>query len=383
MNGIPFKKLLSTIGSLLSVAVLAGSYYHQLQTTSVEFMNDKEVKFSKHLEDADREIASDDAEVVEQSDKNDKEQIRVQEVLCDEHNKGLINGKWEVRTYTDVYGKPEDLTERQLKVKIKCVGKGRVILNNDPNQNYWISLWHQNGRLALFNSVDGGHEIIEAFKVPQPRRTTAKVSTYSSNALSVPRPHADANYGVSELMLKDFQPGEKFANVPKSQIHADMRLVGGTVISNMNVTVNGNIVLSLGDCALSENGVFACSSDQNTEELVAGIFYDGNTLRITQGSELKGAVIIFQSSESASESPSESPTEAPEYNPIVENGTPSMPLVEQSNPAQAQRQVDNENQIVSAPVDQMSDEEKQEAQEQEAQMRNQLAQNPVQDLSAI
>lgn len=80
-----------------------------------------------------------------------------------------VNGNWEITrivgsdevvTY-DKFNNPED-SKKVIKVPMKLVGTSRVMVNNDQDLVYNISLLSDFGTIAIFKKMGNGFEIIEA-----------------------------------------------------------------------------------------------------------------------------------------------------------------------------------------------------------------------------
>lgn len=89
-------------------------------------------------------------------------------------NQELINGKWEIRRIkaaddTIVYDKVGSYEDRNksIVVDFSLIGTSTVMVDNDANQVFKISLMTDYDTIALFKIMDDGYEILEAKKVPE------------------------------------------------------------------------------------------------------------------------------------------------------------------------------------------------------------------------
>lgn len=98
----------------------------------------------------------------------------VQYLPFNSKNQDLINGKWEIRRIkaaddTVIYDKISSYEDRNksIIVDFNLIGTSTVMLDNDSNQVFKISLMTDYNTIAVFKVMDDGYEILEAKKVPE------------------------------------------------------------------------------------------------------------------------------------------------------------------------------------------------------------------------
>lgn len=164
-------KLIAALLGLGSLVVFAGTL-SDLRLYSDVFMDTVEIEVPSKVGrvETQRFVASSEI----------KDLPAVQYLPFNSKNQDLINGKWEIRRIKDADGQVvfdkigayED-RNKSIVVDFGLIGTSTVMVDNDVNQVFKISLMTDYDTIALFKIMDEGYEILEAKKVPEVRKESA------------------------------------------------------------------------------------------------------------------------------------------------------------------------------------------------------------------
>jgi uncharacterized protein YbcI len=273
MKVLTSKKALITLLSLGSV-VIAGT---------IKDINSRRVSSfhaAEELTPSERNLASD-------SEAGQK--IALTKVTLDQAFK--INGNWEV---TRIIGSDEVVTfdknhnpedaKKMIRVPMKLIGTSKVMINNDPELVYNISLLSDFGTIAIFKQMGKGQEILEA-------RFIKETKTQEKLAVS----------DEVELVLERALNQSKSAKVlTGSEVSGEMTLskksIEGLSVSLTNT--NGEVQnIEISSAQLMDGGSF--KADVGDEEVSGVVFNngkDGYRLSFVTG-PLAGAMLNFVTKE--------------------------------------------------------------------------------------
>nr|BDT30277.1 hypothetical protein BHI3_37430 [Bacteriovorax sp. HI3] len=266
MKVLTSKKAIIAILSLGSV-VLAGT---------IKDINSRTVSRKHALEElpVERSLASDVAPSM---------RIAVMRVEMSEAFK--VNGKWEITrivgsdevvTY-DKLNNPED-SKKNIVVPLKLVGTSSVMVNNDRDLVYKISLLSDFGTIAIFKKMGNGFEIIEARMI---REKKAEVAVAEEVELVLERA---LNQSKSNKILSGSDISGEMTLTKKS--------IEGLSVSLTNT--NGEVQnIDIASAQLLDGGSF--KADVDGEEVSGVIFNngkDGYRLSFVTG-PLAGAMLNF------------------------------------------------------------------------------------------
>ena len=266
MKVLTSKKAIIAILSLGSV-VLAGT---------IKDINSRTVSRKHALEElpVERGLASDVAPSM---------RIAIMKVEMSEAFK--VNGKWEITrivgsdevvTY-DKLNNPED-SKKNIVVPLKLVGTSSVMVNNDRDLVYKISLLSDFGTIAIFKKMGNGFEIIEARMI---REKKAEVAVAEEVELVLERA---LNQSKSNKILSGSDISGEMTLTKKS--------IEGLSVSLTNT--NGEVQsIDIASAQLLDGGSF--KADVDGEEVSGVIFNngkDGYRLSFVTG-PLAGAMLNF------------------------------------------------------------------------------------------
>lgn len=266
MKVLTSKKAIIAILSLGSV-VLAGT---------IKDINSRTVSRKHALEElpVERSLASDVAPSM---------RIAVMRVEMSEAFK--VNGKWEITrivgsdevvTY-DKLNNPED-SKKNIVVPLKLVGTSSVMVNNDRDLVYKISLLSDFGTIAIFKKMGNGFEIIEARMI---REKKAEVAISEEVELVLERA---LNQSKSSKILSGSDISGEMTLTKKS--------IEGLSVSLTNT--NGEVQsIDIASAQLLDGGSF--KADVDGEEVSGVVFNngkDGYRLSFVTG-PLAGAMLNF------------------------------------------------------------------------------------------
>lgn len=204
-----------------------------------------------------------------------------------------IDGEWEVVrivgsdevvTY-DKVNNPED-AHKKIIVPMKLIRTSEVMVNNDQGLVYKISLLSDFGTIAIYKTINGGQEILEAKRVPKVKEEVAVSEEV-------------------ELVLERALNQSKSAKIlTGSEATGEMTLTKGS-IEGLTVSLtntNGEVQnIDIASAQLMDGGSF--KADVGDEE-VAGVVFnngkDGYRLSFVTG-PLAGAMLNFVTKEALSE----------------------------------------------------------------------------------
>jgi hypothetical protein len=308
-------KLMMTMFLLGSVVVVGGTLrdYH---FNSNEFMLDNEIKVSRRLDDqpSKRIVAS-----------AERELPAAQYLPFNDLNKAQVDGKWEIikihNTSKEVLFDTTRSEDKDVKliVELQMIGTSLVRIDGDTGLEFDISLLHESGQtIALFRSIDGTYEIIEAKKyiVKQVASTPVSSSVQrlmeesgfeDNRAQLAPQQMISQKQGVQigqdfDLVLERALDPNSSKEVQRgdSVLSGSVSLLGGN-IENLSATLfrgtDKEKSLEIGFAQVNDGGQF--NFDENGE-VVSGILTnngrDGFRIRIATGS-FAGAMLNFVTAE--------------------------------------------------------------------------------------
>jgi len=197
-----------------------------------------------------------------------------------------IDGEWEVTriigadevvTY-DKVNNPED-ANKTIKVPMKLIRTSEIMVNNDPGLIYKISLLSDFGTIAIYKTINGGQEILEAKRVKKAVKKEAAVSEEIELVLE-----RALNQTKSNKILTG------------SEVSGEMTLTKGSIegLSVSLTNTNGEVQnIEISSAQLMDGGSF--KADVGDEE-VAGVVFnngkDGYRLSFVTG-PLAGAMLNF------------------------------------------------------------------------------------------
>lgn len=231
-----------------------------------------------------------------------------------------IDGEWEVTrivgsdevvTY-DKINNPED-AHKKIIVPMKLVRTSEVMVNNDRGLVYKISLLSDFGTIAIYKTINGGQEILEAKRVKKEKVEEAAISE------------------EVELVLERALNQSKSTKIlTGSEVSGEMTLTKGS-IEGLTVSLtntNGEVQnIEIASAQLMDGGSF--KADVGDEE-VAGVVFnngkDGYRLSFVTG-PLAGAMLNFVTKEALSEMENKTNEANDDY---IAN-EPSVEAMEQQN----------------------------------------------------
>lgn len=173
----------------------------------------------------------------------------VQYLPFNAENQELINGKWEIRRIkaaddTIVYDKVGSYEDRNksIVVDFSLIGTSTVMVDNDANQVFKVSLMTDYDTIALFKVMDDGHEILEAKKAPETK-------TVDTSQVAVAEKKSEEE--VNGLRLKE---------------NVDLRLERALFPSKTSELLKGDKIRG-----------YVSLIDGNIENLSAAIYYDNRS----------------------------------------------------------------------------------------------------------
>lgn len=272
MKVLTSKKAIIAILGLGSV-VLAGT---------IKDINSRTVNRARALEElvpAERSLASDVGVA---------QRIAVMRVEMSQAYK--INGNWEITRIVgsdevvtfDKLNNPED-SKKTIKVPMRLVGTSKVMINNDQELVYNISLLSDFGTIAIFKKMGNGFEIIEARMIVEKKQ---EVVVQSDEV---------------ELVLERALNQAKSSKIlTGSEVQGEMVLTKKS-IEGLNVSLtntNGEVQsIEISSAQLMDGGSF--KADVDGEEVSGVVFNngkDGYRLSFVTG-PLAGAMLNFVTSE--------------------------------------------------------------------------------------
>ena len=210
--------------------------------------------------------------------------IAVMKVTMSEAYK--IDGEWEVtriiasdeRVTYDKINNPED-ADKTIKVPMKLIRTSEVMVNKDSGLVYKISLLSDFGTIAIYKTINGGQEILEAKRV----KKVVKKAAASSEEIEL----------VLERALNQTKSNKILTG---SEVSGEMTLTKGSIegLSVSLTNTNGEVQnIEISSAQLMDGGSF--KADVGDEE-VAGVVFnngkDGYRLSFVTG-PLAGAMLNF------------------------------------------------------------------------------------------
>ena len=279
MKVLTTKKVFIVAMSLASV-LLAGTIKdinsRSVNLVSVEFEESSSVE---------RSLAS--------KDQDDRPRIANMKVEMNEAFK--INGEWEI---TRIVGSDKMVTfdkinnhedaNKTIKVPMKLIQTSKVMVNNDPGLVYRISLLSDFGTIAIYKTINGGQEILEARRVKK-----------------AAKPYKGLVNGEIELVLERALNQAKSNKIlTGSEIFGEMTLTKKSIegLSVSLTNTNGEVQnIEISSAQLMDGGSFR--ADVGDEEVSGVVFNngkDGYRLSFVTG-PLAGAMLNFVTKEAIEE----------------------------------------------------------------------------------
>ncbi|MCO4794038.1 MAG: hypothetical protein KC493_10010 [Bacteriovoracaceae bacterium] len=299
-------KILMTLVLTGSVVVIAGTF-RDFHFNSNEFMLDDEIKVSRRLDDPSKRIVA----------SAERELPSAQYLAFNDSNKIKVDGKWEIikihntskETLFDL--QREEDKDLKIIVDLEMVGTSLVRVDGDRGLEFDISLLHESGNtIALFRSIDGTYEVIEAKKhkmavvVETKEQELMDKSGFEDNR-SIVKPQALVAQKQGVAISQDFDLVLERALDPntskevlrgESSISGSASLLGGN-IENLSIVLHKGTdkekSLEIGFAQINDGGQF--NFDENGE-VVSGILTnngrEGFRIRIATG-QFAGAMLNF------------------------------------------------------------------------------------------
>ena len=279
MKVLTTKKVFIIAMSLASV-LLAGTI-KDINSRSVNLVS-VEFEESSSIE---RSLAS--------KDQDDRPRIANMKVEMNEAFK--INGEWEI---TRIVGSDKMVTfdkinnyedaNKTIKVPMKLIQTSKVMVNNDPGLVYRISLLSDFGTIAIYKTINGGQEILEARRVKK-----------------AAKPYKGLVSGEIELVLERALNQAKSNKIlTGSEIFGEMTLTKKSIegLSVSLTNTNGEVQnIEISSAQLMDGGSFR--ADVGDEEVSGVVFNngkDGYRLSFVTG-PLAGARLNFVTKEAIEE----------------------------------------------------------------------------------
>ena len=279
MKVLTTKKVFIIAMSLASV-LLAGTI-KDINSRSVNLVS-VEFEESSSIE---RSLAS--------KDQDDRPRIANMKVEMNEAFK--INGEWEI---TRIVGSDKMVTfdkinnyedaNKTIKVPMKLIQTSKVMVNNDPGLVYRISLLSDFGTIAIYKTINGGQEILEARRVKK-----------------AAKPYKGLVSGEIELVLERALNQAKSNKIlTGSEIFGEMTLTKKSIegLSVSLTNTNGEVQnIEISSAQLMDGGSFR--ADVGDEEVSGVVFNngkDGYRLSFVTG-PLAGAMLNFVTKEAIEE----------------------------------------------------------------------------------
>ncbi|MEK6625083.1 MAG: hypothetical protein AABY86_08950 [Bdellovibrionota bacterium] len=136
----------------LCSAYVAWGMVNDLNFHSRQFMTgQKPLTLAKRIDDSTRQVAS-----------GHKKEPAIRYMPLNSENYGKITGTWQVYNFINTRDEDEAV---DIRVKLELIGNGKVELDNDEQQIFWISFYSEQETIAIFKKLKNGFEILEAKKV--------------------------------------------------------------------------------------------------------------------------------------------------------------------------------------------------------------------------
>lgn len=198
-----------------------------------------------------------------------------------------INGNWEI---TRIIGADEVVTfdknqnpddaKKSIVIPMKLVGTSRVMINNDAELVYNISLLSDFGTIAIFKKIGNGFEILEAKMVKAPKEETLEVSDE-----------------IKKLVLERALNQSKSSKVLEGADAVGEMMLSKKSIEGLSISLtntNGEVQnIEISSAQLMDGGAF--KADLDNEEVSGVIFKNGEVgyrLSFVTG-PLAGAMLNF------------------------------------------------------------------------------------------
>lgn len=285
-----------------SLAVFAGGLV-DWQIHSDQFMSEYQLEFVEVVDAKQRTqrfVAS-----------QDQDSPRVLYLPVNEQNSALIDGRWEItrindQSGVDLYNKYENRRDQETMVALdfRLIGTGKVILDEDPDQVYRVSLLSEYNTILLFKEMNQGYEIVEAKKIIE------LPSTSLDPSLTAGLPSGDeADVVLPEGLRMDrdvylnleraLHPSQSEHMLVGHAVSGSVSLVDGT-IQNLSVSLtyeNGKRTeMAIDYAMISDGGQFEAYLDAAEQESVHGIITNNGEgvfrIRFATG-PLQGAMLNF------------------------------------------------------------------------------------------
>ncbi|TNF30628.1 MAG: hypothetical protein EP319_04540 [Deltaproteobacteria bacterium] len=305
-------KFMMTVLLLGSVVVVGGTLrdYH---FNSNEFMLDNEIKVSRRLDDQPfkRIVAS-----------AERELPAAQYLPLNDSNKLRVDGKWEIikihNTTKEVLFDITRVEDKQMKiiVELQMIGTSLVRIDGDKGLEFDISLLHESGKtIALFRSIDGTYEVIEARRFVEKKTVLAQSDKSAEKKLMEESGFEDNRAQLAPQQMISQKQGVQIdqdfelvleraldPNASKEVLRGSDALTGSASLSGGNIE-NLKVVLfrgtdkekslEIGFAQVNDGGQF---NFEDGGEVVSGILTnngrEGFRIRIATGS-FAGAMLNF------------------------------------------------------------------------------------------
>ena len=273
------KVLTSKRGMIIALSLASVVIAGTIKDISSRSINIEPFEFAESVS-VERSLAS--KEIV------NKPRIAVMKVKMNEAFK--IDGEWEI---TRIIGSDKNVTydklnnqddaNKTIKVPLKLIKTSKVMVNNDPDLVYKVSLLSKFGTIAIYKTINGGQEILEAKRVKKAKKAKKNVAALVN--------------GEVELVLERALNQAKSSKIlTGSEIFGEMTLTKKS-IEGLNVSLtntNGEVQnIEISSAQLMDGGSF--KADVGDEEASGVIFNNGKNgyrLSFVTG-PLAGAMLNF------------------------------------------------------------------------------------------
>jgi hypothetical protein len=292
------KKLLMGLGLVGSV-VVSGSIYQSMQVNSISYMQDTEIKFVKRFDEAkERFVAS--------SQKDLAPKIALHYLPVNDENLELINTEWKIirienSDAQEIYNSQK--SEKEMIIDMELIKTSQVMINDDKDYLFDISFIHPSGKtIALFRSIDGGFEIIEAVKINKKEEIQPKIEEKVADRV-INKPKASEIKQESPFMEPvDLVLERVFIPTVDARVIVDNELFRGNVtiannsVQGLDISLEKgekSVSISISDIQLETGGSFVTEIDgQQARGIITGNGKNAFKLRFATG-PYKGAQLNF------------------------------------------------------------------------------------------
>lgn len=306
--GVVMKKTISTfkayfLSAAIAGVVLAGTYA-DIQLKSNSFMFETKLDIvSFSAEDTKRIVAS---------RVHDYNLPAVSYLGVTAENKAKINGKWEVTRVLDnkgnaIYDSYKNVEDKKsiIIVDMKLSSTSTVVLDEDLNQVFKISLLTKRNTIALFKVVNGGYEILEAKKMIKKPAFKPAVLASSRPTLVEPKNVTKKKKGIRindmELFLESaLNPLQSRNILNVTQVSGNLSVFDGSIqdfSASLNTGSSKEVNLDFSFAEIKDGGQFEAEvSGSMATGIITNNGESSYKIRFATG-PLQGAILTFVTQE--------------------------------------------------------------------------------------